>query len=152
MQKHASVIWKGSIKKGSGEISTGSGALKNVFYSYATRFEDKRGTNPEELIAAAHASCFTLAFSGALTKSGYEIKKIVTEVTIMAEKTKDELTVTSSYLTVEADVPGISEVQFRSIADEVKISSPISRLLNLEISIETHLKNNSQEIFLEQMI
>ena len=152
MQQQASVIWKGSGKSGNGEISSGSGALKNIFYSQATRSDGKRGTNPEELIAAAHASCFTMALSGALTKVGYEVNKLETEVVISAEKINNELRVISSHLKVEGDIPGIGEAQFRNFVDEVKVSCPISRVLNLEISAEARLKNNKQEIFLEQMI
>lgn len=152
MQQHATVLWNGSIKKGSGEISTGSGAVKNVNYSYAKRFEGERGTNPEELIAAAHAACFTMALSAELSKKGFEINKIETKSTVQADKIKDELTLTSSHLTVEADVPGISEGEFRSLADHVKVTCPISRALNLEIVVDARLKNVSQEIFLEHMI
>lgn len=152
MQQHANVIWKDSIKKGSGLISTGSGAIKSVGYSYSTRFEGQRGTNPEELIAAAHAACFTMAMSAELTKKGFEINKLNTQATVTAEKMKDELSVISSHLLIEAEVPGLSERQLRSLADHVIATCPISRALNLEISVEARLKNESQEIFLEHMI
>lgn len=152
VQQHATVLWSGSIKKGSGEISTGSGAIKSVGYSYATRFDGARGTNPEELIASAHAACFTMALSAELYKKGFEVNKIETKAVVQAEKIKDELTLTSSQLIVEADVPGLSEGEFRSVADQVKVTCPISRALNLEIIVEARLKNESQEIFLEHMI
>ncbi len=152
VQQQATVQWKDSIKKGSGEISTGSGAIKDLGYSYATRFEGQRGTNPEELIGAAHAACFTMAMSAELTKKGFEIKNLETKALIFAEKVKDELTVTSSQLVLVADVPGLSEGELRSIADHVKVTCPISRALNLEITVEARLKNESREIFLEQMI
>lgn len=152
MQQQSTVIWNGSLKTGAGEISTASGALKNISYSFATRFEGVRGTNPEELIAAAHASCFTMALCALLSKKGYDVIQLRTEASVIAEKIKDELSLTSSHLKVDADVPGISESQLRAFADEVKVSCPISRALNLEISVEASLKNNKQEIFLEHMI
>ncbi len=141
MQQQSSVVWNGSIKKGAGEITTGSGAVKQIPYSYATRFDGIRGTNPEELIAAAHGACFTMALSGALTKKGYEIINIRTEVIVKAEMNKEALEIISSHLDVEVDVLGLSEGELRSIADEVKVSCPVSRALNLEISVEAYLKN-----------
>ncbi len=152
MQQQASVVWKGSIKNGGGEISTASGAVKNIPYSYGTRFEQVRGTNPEELIGAAHASCFTMALSGALTKKGFEINKIITQAQIFTELDGDVLTLTASHLRVEADVPDLSESQLKSFAEEVKVSCPISRALNLQISVETKLLNSKQDIFIEHMI
>ena len=152
MQQQASVIWKGSIKTGGGDISTGSGAIKNMPYSYGTRFEQVRGANPEELIGAAHASCFTMALTATLTKKGFEINKIITQAQIFAEMNGDALVVRASHLRVEADVPDLTEFQLKTFADEVKVSCPISRALNLQISVDTKLLNGKQDIFIEHMI
>lgn len=139
MKRKASAIWQGGLKDGKGSISTESGVLKQTQYSFSTRFENGVGTNPEELIAAAHAGCFTMAFSAELGKAGFTPTSIETTATITMEKTDAGFTVTESHLDMTAKIPGIDEQNFVAISNGAKAGCPISRLLNAKISLEAKL-------------
>ncbi|MBH0114287.1 OsmC family protein [Novosphingobium sp. YJ-S2-02] len=133
----ASARYEGLGKQGKGSISTGSGALDAQPYGFATRFEDAPGTNPEELVAAAHAACFTMATSFALAKAGHEAGSLDTTCTVTLEKDGDGFAVTRSALKLTGHVAGIDEDAFVKIAQEAKASCPLSKLLNCEITLET---------------
>lgn len=134
-----SARYEGLGKDGKGHVSTGSGALDNKPYGFNTRFEGAKGTNPEELIGAAHASCFTMALSFALARAGHADGTIETTATITLEKDGDGFTVTRSDLVTTARVPGIAEADFQTIAADAKANCPISKLLNAEITLEATL-------------
>ena len=139
MKRKASVVWKGSLKEGKGTISTESGVLKETQYSFGTRFESGLGTNPEELIAAAHAGCFSMAFSAELGKAGFTPDSIQTTATIIMEKTDAGFTVTESHLDMKAKIPGIDQEKFTTISNGAKAGCPISRLLNAKITMDAKL-------------
>lgn len=143
ISQKAEVIWSGSLKDGHGEISTGSKVLENIPYSFHTRFEGEKGTNPEELVAAAHAACFSMALSGDIGKKGFEVKSINTTATVSLDKSKDQWTVISSHLEVEADVANIDEKTFLEIAEWTQLNCPISRLLNAKIYMSAKLMSQS---------
>jgi len=133
----ASARYVGLGKEGRGSISTQSGVLTDQFYGFATRFENEKGTNPEELIAAAHASCFTMALSFALARAGFGEGTLDTSAAVTLEKSDDGFTITRSDLTLNASVPGISPDQFAELAAGAKANCPVSKLLNAEVSL-TH--------------
>ena len=135
--KSGSARYEGLGKDGRGHVSTGSGALADQPYGFNTRFEDAPGTNPEELIAAAHASCFTMALSFALAKAGHTDGTLETTAKVSLEKEGDGFTVTRSDLTLTGRVPGIGQDEFTALANEAKANCPISKLLNAEITLET---------------
>ena len=139
MKRKASAIWQGGLKDGKGGVSTESGVLKNTNYSFHTRFEDGVGTNPEELIAAAHAGCFSMALSAELEKAGFKAEKIETEAILNFEKKEEGFTVTRILLDTSAKVPGISKRDFEQIAGNAKIGCPISRLLKADIVLDAKL-------------
>lgn len=134
--KSGSARYEGLGKDGKGHVSTGSRALKDQPYGFNTRFEDAPGTNPEELIAAAHASCFTMALSFALAKAGHEDGTLETTAKVSLEKDGDGFTVTRSDLTLTGTVPGMQEDAFLALAQEAKANCPISKLLNAEITLD----------------
>lgn len=136
MKRTATAVWNGSGKEGSGNMSTQSGVLENSQYSYKTRFEDGIGTNPEELIAAAHAGCFSMKLSFVLGAAGFTPDKIETTSAVTLEAG----VIKSSHLTVEASVPGISADQFKACAEDAKMNCPVSKALNMEITMEAKLK------------
>ena len=138
--KTASARSDGLGKDGRGHVSTQSGVLADQPYGFNTRFEDAKGTNPEELIAAAHARCFTMATSFALAGAGYSDGRLDTDCAVTLEKDGAGFKVTRSALTLKAAVPGISQDDFARIADEAKASCPISKLLNCEITLERTLQ------------
>lgn len=140
MKRKASAAWSGDLKTGKGNISTESGVLKETQYSFSTRFESGLGTNPEELIAAAHAGCFSMAFSAELGKAGFTPISIQTTATVTLEKTDAGFTVTESHLDMSARIPGIDEEKFNAIANGAKAGCPISRLLNAKISLAARLE------------
>jgi osmotically inducible protein OsmC len=140
MIRKATAIWQGDLKGGSGSLSATSGVLSNTPYSFATRFEDKPGTNPEELIAAAHAGCFSMAFSGELGRAGLKPDRIETTAEVTLETVDGKPTVTKSHLRMKASIPGATREQFESIANGAKAGCPISRLLKAEISLEAVLE------------
>lgn len=135
-----SARYEGLGKDGEGHVSTGSGAMKDQPYGFATRFEGAPGTNPEELIAAAHASCFTMALSFALAKAGHADGTLETEAAVTLEKEGDGFTVTRSDLTLKASVPGIDAAEFDRIAQDAKANCPISKLLKAEITLDSTLE------------
>ena len=139
MKRTASAVWKGGLKDGKGTISTESGVLRKTSYSFHTRFEDGPGTNPEELIAAAHAGCFSMALSGQLTTAGLNPQDIETTATVTLLKTEAGFTVTAVHLSVQARVPGATQEQFSTAANAAKTGCPISRLLKAEITMEAKL-------------
>jgi lipoyl-dependent peroxiredoxin len=141
MIRNASAIWKGSLKEGKGTISTDSGVLSNAQYSFSTRFENGRGTNPEELIAAAHAGCFSMALSAQLGNAGITPQSVETTAAVTLEKTDAGFTVTKIHLNVTARIPGADEAAFEKAAQDAKAGCPISRLLKAEITLTTHLIN-----------
>jgi osmotically inducible protein OsmC len=141
MKRKASAVWNGSIKEGNGTISTESGTLSDTQYSFSSRFESGTGTNPEELIAAAHAGCFSMALSGQLTNAGTPPERINTTATLTMEKTDAGFTVTSIHLDVTAKVPGADAAAFDTAANNAKKGCPISRLLNTEITMEAKLED-----------
>jgi osmotically inducible protein OsmC len=139
MKQTASAIWQGGLKDGQGTISTGSGALVEKPYSFRTRFEGEQGTNPEELIAAAHAGCFSMAFSMILGMAGLTPEKIETKATVTLDKVGDGFEVTKSHLEVVAAIPGASEEAFQEAAAAAKAGCPISKLLKAEITMDAKL-------------
>jgi len=139
MKQKASAIWNGSLKEGHGVISTGSGALTAKPYSFRTRFEGEPGTNPEELIGAAHASCFSMALSMILGMAGFTPEKIETQATITLEQKDGGFAVTSSHLDVKATVPGADGAAFQEAAAKAKAGCPISKLLNATITMDAKL-------------
>jgi osmotically inducible protein OsmC len=139
MKQKASAVWKGSLKEGSGTLSTGSGALAEKPYSFRTRFEGELGTNPEELVAAAHAGCFSMAFSMILGMDGLTPEKIETTATVTLEKLDDGFAVTKSHLDVVATIPGATEEAFQDAAAKAKAGCPISKLLKAEITMDARL-------------
>jgi osmotically inducible protein OsmC len=140
MKRTASAIWSGDLKNGHGALATHSGVLKDTPYSFATRFEGVPGTNPEELIAAAHAGCFTMALSASLGKAGFIPKRLATQAAVTLELVSGNFTITSVHLENEAWVPGISAEQFATIAADAKANCPVSRLLRAEISLTAKLE------------
>ena len=135
MKRSATANWKGSGKEGKGTVSTDSSVLKNTQYSYKSRFEDGTGTNPEELIAAAHAGCFTMKLSFVLGAAGFTPGNIDTKCTI----TLDNGAITESHLEVRASVPGIDEAKFQESVKDAKENCPVSKLLNTNITLEANL-------------
>mgnify|MGYP003110013034 CR=1 FL=1 len=141
MNKFASAHWQGDIKKGKGTISTQSGALKEQPYGFNTRFEDEPGTNPEELIGGAHASCFSMAFSLQLGNAGYTPDSIDTKAKVTLEKDGDGFSITKVHLDMTAKIPGIDDDEFQKIAKAAKEGCPVSKLLNADISLDAKLQS-----------
>ena len=140
MERKASAIWNGGLKDGNGTISTESGALEAKQYSFSTRFENGAGTNPEELIAAAHAGCFSMAFSNELGKAGMNPVSVATTAVATFEKTDAGFTITRIHLTTVAKVPGASKEAFDAAANAAKVGCPISRVLKAEITLDAKLE------------
>ena len=135
IKRKASAIWNGGLKDGKGTISTDSGVLKQTQYSFGTRFENGTGTNPEELIAAAHAGCFAMAFSAELDKASITPKSIEATATVTLDKSDGGFSVTASHLDVTATVPGADRAQVQQIAEAAKAGCPISKLLKANITM-----------------
>ena len=140
MKRKGSAVWKGGLKDGKGTVSTDSGVLSNTQYSFSTRFEDGKGTKPEELIAAAHAGCFSMALSAQLGNAGMTAESIATTATVNLEKTDAGFTITAVHLKVRAKVPGASPPDFQTAAENAKKGCPVSRVLNAQITMETKLE------------
>lgn len=136
IDKQGSAHWEGTLEEGRGTVSTGSGALDAQPYGFATRFEGRAGTNPEELVAAAHASCFAMAFSMVLGQSDLTASAIDARATVTLDEVDGGFAVTKSHLTVTASVPGASEDQVREAAEGAKANCPISKLLDAEITMD----------------
>ena len=141
MLRKASAVWNGGLKDGGGKISTDSGVLSDTQYSFSTRFEDGIGTNPEELIAAAHAGCFSMALSGQLGAAGMTAESINTTAAVRLEKLDSGFAITSVHLDVTACVPGADEPAFATAAANAKAGCPVSKLLNAEITMDAKLEN-----------
>jgi len=140
MKRSASAVWQGSLKEGKGTLSAPGGALKNTEYSFGSRFASGAGTNPEELIAAAHAGCFAMALSAALGEAGFTPTRLDASAEVSFDNVAPKgWTITASRLTLKAQVPGIAADKFQEIAAKAKANCPISRVLNAEISLEATL-------------
>ena len=139
--KKASAVWKGGIKDGSGTISTETGALKDAPYGYASRFENGKGTNPEELIGAAHAGCFSMALSLMLGNEGLTAAKIETHAEITLDKVGEGFEITESHLNVVAKIPGTDQAKFEQIANKAKEGCPVSKLLKAKITMNARLES-----------
>lgn len=135
MKRNATAAWNGTLKEGKGHLTTQSQTLQNTPYSYKMRFEDEQGTNPEELIGAAHAGCFTMQLSANLSKEDFNPVELETKCDI----TFEDGTVKKSHLTLKAKVPGISQEKFDELVDHAKENCPVSKVLNAEISLESTL-------------
>ena len=141
MIKKGSAVWKGSLKEGGGTISTETGVLKNAPYGFKARFEDGPGTNPEELIAAAHAACFSMALSVGLGNAGFTADSIQTEAAVRLEKVGDGFAITHSDLVCVARIPNIDDKTFQAIAEQTKSGCPVSKVLNAKISLSAKLSS-----------
>ena len=139
MQRKGSARWKGGLKDGKGTVSTGSKVLSDTPYSFGTRFEEQAGTNPEELIAAAHAACFSMALSKQLGDANMTAEAIDTTATASLEKTEAGFTITTVHLDVTARIPGADRTAFMKAAEAAKAGCPVSRALNAKISMEARL-------------
>ena len=139
MNRNASAVWKGGLKDGRGTVSTSSGAVSNVPYNFSMRFENEKGTNPEELIAAAHAACFSMALSLFLGNAGMTAESINTTATVTLEKVGDAFTVTASHLDTTVRIPNADKAKFQEAAEGAKAGCPISRLLNTKITLDAKL-------------
>jgi len=139
MKRTASAIWLGDLKRGKGSLTTQSGVLKETPYSFTTRFENGVGTNPEELIAAAHAGCFTMALSAFLGRAGFTPEKLSTQATLSLEQIQGNWTITSIHLDTSARIPGIGRENFEEIAADAKANCPVSRALNATITLDAKL-------------
>lgn len=140
MERQASAVWHGTLKEGKGTMSAPSGVLRDAAYTWATRFANDAGTNPEELIAAAHAGCFSMALSGKLTGAGLPPERIATTATVTLEKTDAGQTVTKVHLVTRARVPNATAGQFAEQAEAARATCPISRLLNATITLDAALE------------
>jgi lipoyl-dependent peroxiredoxin len=140
MKRKASARWEGDLKTGKGAVSTESGTLESTPYSFTTRFESGKGTNPEELVAAAHAGCFTMALSAELGKANLVAKSLQTTATVTLDRLDAGWTITESHLEVVAKIPGASPEAFRQAAEAAETGCPISRLLNTKITMDAKLE------------
>ena len=140
MKRSASAMWNGDLKTGKGTLSTDSGVLANTQYSFATRFENGQGTNPEELIAAAHAGCFAMALSAQLGEAGLVAQSLNTKATVTLEKTDGGFTITAVHLALTARIPGASQQAFDTAAEAAKKGCPVSKLLNAAITLDKKLE------------
>jgi len=140
MKKHASAVWEGDLKTGKGRISTESGTLRDSPYGFNTRFEGVAGTNPEELLGAAHAGCFSMALSNILGESGLKAERIETRADVTLDKVEGGFAITAVHLTLKARIPGASEQTFRAAADQAKAGCPVSKVLNAAITLDATLE------------
>jgi len=140
MKRKASAVWQGGLKDGRGTISAESGVLSNIPYSFSKRFEEEKGTNPEELIAAAHSSCFAMATSAQLDGFGIKAQEISATATVTLEKVGDGFSVTSSHLQVTIKAPGADRSKVQTATDNAKAGCPISKLLNAKITMEAMIE------------
>jgi len=141
IDKNSWAVWKGGIKDGGGLISSESGVLKDAPYGFHSRFEGGKGTNPEELIGAAHAGCFSMALALMLGEAGLTVERIETHAAVSLDKVDGAYAIVSSHLRVVAVVPGASASQFAQIADKAKTGCPVSKLLNASITMDARLDN-----------
>ena len=141
MKRNASAVWQGNLKQGKGTISTASGTLSNTQYSFSTRFENGAGTNPEELLAAAHAGCFAMAFSAQLGEAGLTPERIDVTATITLDKTENGFGITESHLDLKAKIPGADQAAFDKAAGNAKAGCPVSKLFNTKITLDAALQS-----------
>jgi osmotically inducible protein OsmC len=139
MSTFGSAVWSGGIKDGKGAISTKSGALKEYPYGFASRFEGKPGSNPEELIGAAHAACFTMALSLILGEAGLTAEKMETQADVTLTKQPDGFAITAVHLTLKAKIPGAGNAKFQELAAKAKAGCPVSKLLKADITLDASL-------------
>ena len=139
MIRKARAVWRGTGREGSGELTTDSGVLSQTPYGFRTRFEDERGTNPEELIAAAHAGCFTMALAFQLQTNGFTPTELRTEAAVTLEKEDDGFRISRSELTLQGTVPGISPDTFEALARKAEKGCPVSKVLNADVTLEVRL-------------
>jgi osmotically inducible protein OsmC len=139
MIRKASAVWRGTGRDGNGDLSTDSGVLAKTPYSFRTRFENEKGTNPEELIAAAHAGCFTMALAFQLQSAGHTPTELATEAAVSVEQEKGGFRISRSALTLRAKVPGIDRDTFQRLAKDAEQNCPVSRVLNAEITLDATL-------------
>jgi osmotically inducible protein OsmC len=139
MIRKARAAWRGTGRDGAGDLSTDSGVLKETPYSFRTRFENQPGTNPEELLAAAHAGCFTMALAFQLQGAGYEPTELLTEAAVSLEPEGQGFRITKSALTLKATVPGLDKETFDRLAETAEKTCPVSRVLNAEITLDASL-------------
>jgi osmotically inducible protein OsmC len=139
IKRTGSATWSGGLKDGRGSISTESGALKEQPYGFAMRFEGVRGTNPEELLAAAHAGCFTMALSLILEQAGFKATRMDTNAVVALEQVEGGFSITSSALTLKAQIPNIDAAKFQQLAATAKANCPVSKLFKAEISLDAKL-------------
>ena len=139
MQRTGSAHWSGGLKDGKGTVSTQSGVLSKTQYSFSTRFENGVGTNPEELIAAAHAGCFSMALSAQLGNAGMTAESIDTTATVSLEKTEGGFSITAVHLDVKAEIPGADKAKFDEAAANAEKGCPVSRVLNAKITMDASL-------------
>ena len=138
-KRTASAVWEGTLREGKGKVKLGSGAFEGQ-YSFASRFEEGTGTNPEELIGAAHAGCFSMALSAQLNNAGLKPERIATEATVTLEKLESGFAITTIHLQVSARVPGATQEQFNTAASNAKAGCPVSKLFNAKITMDAKLE------------
>jgi lipoyl-dependent peroxiredoxin len=139
MIRKARALWRGGGRDGNGDLSTDSGVLANTPYSFRTRFESEKGTNPEELLAAAHAGCFTMALAFRLQRAGYTPTKLNTEAVVSFEQDKESFRISGSALTLRASVPNLDQDTFARLAQDAEQNCPVSRVLRAEITLDAKL-------------
>lgn len=140
MDRKATAIWQGGLKEGKGVISTESGVLKQTQYSFSARFENGKGTNPEELLAAAHAGCFAMALSNELGKAGMVPKSLEATATVTLDKVPDGFGITKSHIDLVADIPGANKAKFDAAVKAAETGCPVSKLFKAEITVSAKLK------------
>lgn len=140
MQRHASAVWQGTLKEGNGTLSTQSGVLQATPYSFSGRFESGAGTNPEELIAAAHAGCFTMALGAKLSAAGFPPEKLSTRANLTLEQVQGNWTITTIHLELTGKVPGVERAKFDELANDAKANCIISRALTAQITLAARLE------------
>ena len=141
MNRSAQAQWQGDLKTGAGTISTASGTLAKTPYSFHSRFEQGKGTNPEELLAAAHAGCFTMAVSSQLTQAGLKAERLETNCTITLEQKDGSFAITESHLELKAKIPGATQEAFDKATQAAKAGCPVSKLYNTKITLDAHLES-----------
>jgi lipoyl-dependent peroxiredoxin len=141
MQRKGSAVWQGGLRDGKGALSTDSGVLKQTPYSFSTRFENGVGTNPEELLAAAHAGCFTMALSAQLGQAGLTATRLETTATVTLEKVGDAFAITKSHLDLVAKVPGADQAKFDAAVKAAETGCPVSKLFKADISVTARLES-----------
>lgn len=141
MKRSANAVWTGDLRSGKGTLSTESGVLSDAAYSFKTRFEDGKGTNPEELVAAAHAGCFSMALSFELQRAGLKADRIATKADVTIEQKDGGFAVTAVHLTLKAKIPGASQATFENAANTAKAGCPISKLLKADITLDAQLES-----------